>query len=81
MALAKMFNQGVRQSQEQPVRRDRMFYDHVGIIGLVILILDIWAIVTIINTGRDFGTKVLWILLILILPVIGLIAWLLMGRR
>jgi hypothetical protein len=58
-----------------------MYYDYYGIVGLVILILDIWAIVTIINSGRDFGTKVLWILLILILPVIGLIAWLLMGRR
>ena len=58
-----------------------MYFDYYGIVGLVILILDIWAIVTIINGSRDFGTKVLWILLILILPVIGLIAWLLMGRR
>ncbi len=58
-----------------------MYVDYYGIVGLVILILDVWAIVTIINSGKEFGSKVLWILLILILPVIGLIAWLLMGRR
>ena len=54
---------------------------YYNIAAIVILILDIWAIVSIINSGRDLGTKVLWILLVLILPVIGLIAWLLVGPR
>ena len=58
-----------------------MFNDYYGIVGLIIFILDIWAIVTIINGGRDTGSKVLWIILILLLPLVGLIAWLLMGRR
>ena len=44
-----------------------------GFVGLIILIADIWAIVNIINTtGTSTGGKVLWILLILFLPVIGL---------
>ncbi len=51
-----------------------------GIAGLIILILDIWAIVTIIGSGAPTGNKVLWSLLILLLPVIGLVLWLLLGR-
>jgi hypothetical protein len=52
-----------------------------GIIGLLILIADIWAIVKIVQSGASTGAKVLWIVLILVLPVIGLIIWLLAGPR
>ena len=52
-----------------------------GIIGLLILIADIWAIVKIVQSSASTGAKVLWIVLILILPVIGLIIWLLAGPR
>ena len=52
-----------------------------GLLGLVILALDIWAIVNIFSSGASTGSKVLWILLVLILPVIGLILWLLAGPR
>jgi hypothetical protein len=52
-----------------------------GILGLVILIADIWAIVSVIGSGASTGSKVLWILLILILPVIGFIVWLIAGPR
>ncbi len=52
-----------------------------GILGLIILALDIWAIINIFGSGASTGAKVLWILLVLILPVIGLIIWLLAGPR
>ena len=52
-----------------------------GILGLIILALDIWAIVNIFGSGASTGSKVLWILLVLILPVLGLIIWLLAGPR
>ena len=39
-----------------------------GIFGLLILILDIWAIVNIAQSGTSTASKVLWILLVLILP-------------
>jgi hypothetical protein len=55
-------------------------YYHYSVVGIIILILDLWAIVTIINSGGDVGVKILWILLILFLPVIGLILWYLLGR-
>lgn len=51
-----------------------------GLVGLIILIADIWAIVTIIQGGAPTGNKVLWIALIVLLPVVGLIAWLILGR-
>jgi hypothetical protein len=51
------------------------------IIGLIVFIADIYAIVKIINSGAETGTKVLWVLLVAILPVIGFIAWYLAGPK
>ena len=58
-----------------------MGFDFNGIVGLIILALDIWAIVTIIQGGGPTDRKILWILVILLLPVIGLVLWLLIARR
>lgn len=52
-----------------------------ALIGLVILALDIWAILNIINSSVDTGKKVLWIVLIVFLPVVGLLLWALLGPR
>ncbi|RRV12132.1 PLDc N-terminal domain-containing protein [Pseudomonas saudiphocaensis] len=52
-----------------------------GIFGLIILLLDIWAIVSVVRSDAAIGKKVLWVLLILILPVLGLILWGIMGPR
>ena len=58
-----------------------MYFDYNGIIGLIILALDIWAIIQILQRGGPTDRKILWILVILLLPVIGLVLWLLMGRK
>ncbi len=52
-----------------------------GILGLVILVADIWAIYKIITGGGSTGSKLLWVLVILLLPVLGLLIWLIAGRR
>ncbi|HDS1758951.1 PLD nuclease N-terminal domain-containing protein [Pseudomonas sp. M5] len=52
-----------------------------GLVGLIILALDIWAILNVIKSGREVGVKVLWILLIALLPVIGLVIWVIAGPR
>lgn len=52
-----------------------------GLLGLIILALDIWAILKIFDSGATTGAKVLWILAILILPLLGLIIWWLFGPR
>jgi hypothetical protein len=52
-----------------------------GLVGLIILVLSIWAIINIVKSNTEVGKKVLWVLLILFLPVIGLIIWALLGPR
>ena len=51
------------------------------IFGIIVLILDIWAIVNVFGSTASTGAKVLWILLILILPVVGFIIWFFAGPR
>ena len=58
-----------------------MGFDFNGIVGLIILALDIWAIVQILQRRGPTDKKILWILVILLLPVLGLILWLLIGRK
>ncbi len=58
-----------------------MGFDFNGIVGLIILALDIWAIVNIIQGRGPTDRKILWIVVILVLPVIGLLLWLLLARR
>ena len=52
-----------------------------GLLGLIVLALDIWAIVSIIGSSASTGSKVLWTLLVLVLPVLGFIIWLIAGPR
>jgi succinate dehydrogenase/fumarate reductase cytochrome b subunit len=52
-----------------------------GIGGVILLILDIWAIVSVVGSGATTGKKVLWVVLILLLPLLGFILWLLFGPR
>ena len=52
-----------------------------GLIGLIIFALDVWAIASIINTNESNGTKLLWILLVALLPVVGLIIWWFAGPK
>lgn len=51
------------------------------IFGLIILILDIIAIVDVLKSGKPTLHKLLWILLILLFPLVGLIIYYLLGRK
>lgn len=51
------------------------------VFGIIIFALDIWAIASIINTSESIGKKILWILIILILPLVGLIIWYFAGPK
>jgi len=55
--------------------------EYGGIIGLLILIADVWAIVNVMGSGASTGSKVIWTVLILVLPVLGLIIWFFAGPR
>jgi hypothetical protein len=52
-----------------------------GLFGIIVLVLDIWAIVNVFQSGANTGSKVLWTLLILFLPLVGLIIWFFAGPR
>jgi hypothetical protein len=52
-----------------------------GIIGLVILVLDIIAIINIIQSGLEPIMKLVWVILVLALPVIGMALWFLLGSK
>ncbi|WP_306031390.1 PLD nuclease N-terminal domain-containing protein [Stappia sp. MMSF_3263] len=50
-----------------------------GLLGLIILVLDVYAIVKTVGSGSSTGSKVIWVVLILLLPVIGFLLWLVAG--
>lgn len=49
--------------------------------GLLVLIADIYAIIKTLDSSASTGSKVLWIILILLLPVLGVIFWFFAGPR
>lgn len=55
--------------------------DYAGLGGLIVLALDLYAIISIFGSNRGTGAKVLWTLLILVLPILGFIIWLVAGPR
>lgn len=52
-----------------------------GLFGLIILVLDIWAILKIVDSAASAAGKALWIVIIVMLPLLGLIIWWLAGPR
>ena len=56
-------------------------FAYSGVWGIIVLALDIWAIVNILQSNSETSKKVLWTILVLILPVIGFVFWALMGPR
>lgn len=50
-----------------------------GFLGLLHLILTVYALVKIVQSSAGTGSKVIWIVIILLLPVLGLILWFLFG--
>ncbi len=51
------------------------------LLGLAVLVLDIIAIVDCLKGDTSTGKKLLWILLVLILPVVGMILYFLLGKK
>lgn len=55
-------------------------FNTYSLLGVIHLIVFIWAIVDILRSGKPPMEKLLWILVVLLLPVIGLILYILIGR-
>ena len=52
-----------------------------GFLGLVLFALVVYAIVKTLQSGASTGRKVLWIIIVLLLPFLGFLAWLLFGPK
>jgi len=52
-----------------------------GLWGLLILAGDIWAIINIFQSSVSNEKKLLWILVVALLPLLGLILWYFLGPR
>jgi hypothetical protein len=52
-----------------------------GILGVLVLIADVWAILNIFQSASSTGSKALWIALVLVLPLLGVIIWYFAGPR
>jgi hypothetical protein len=52
-----------------------------GLFGLIVLVADVWAIVNVFQSGADTGKKVLWTVLVILLPVLGFILWYFLGPK
>ena len=52
-----------------------------GLIGILVLVADIYAILQIAQSSGSTGGKALWIALVILLPVLGLIIWFRLGPK
>ena len=52
-----------------------------GLLGLLILIGDVWAIINIFQSSASTEKKLLWTVVVIVLPVLGLILWYFLGPR
>ncbi len=58
-----------------------MYHGYNGLWGITLLVADVWAIVNIFQSSASTERKVLWTVLVILLPLVGFIAWLIAGPR
>lgn len=58
-----------------------MGYEIGGLLGLLLLIINIWAIIKIAQSSASTVSKFVWIVVILLLPVLGLLVWYFIGPK
>jgi hypothetical protein len=52
-----------------------------GLLGLLVLAGDIWAIINIVQSSASNEKKLIWVLVVVLLPLLGLILWFFLGPR
>lgn len=58
-----------------------MNFGYNGLWGLLVLAGDIWAIINILQSKAADTQKLIWVLVVILLPVLGLILWYFLGPR
>jgi hypothetical protein len=60
---------------------EMMNFGYNGIIGVLVLAGDIWAILNIVQSSVSNEKKLIWIIAVVLLPVLGLLLWFFLGPR
>jgi succinate dehydrogenase/fumarate reductase cytochrome b subunit len=55
--------------------------EYQGIGGIIVLIADVWAIINILQSGAEMVKKLIWTVLVVLLPVLGFILWYFLGPK
>lgn len=50
-------------------------------VGIIVLLVDLWAIASVWHTTKSSSTKLTWAVVIVVFPVIGLVIWGIAGPR
>lgn len=50
------------------------------LVGLLILVLDIYCLYLVLTSRHEAGMKLVWVIVILLLPLLGPILYLVLGR-
>ncbi len=58
-----------------------MNFGYNSLLGILILAGDIWAIINIFQSAASNEKKLLWIVVVVLLPLLGLILWYFLGPR
>lgn len=58
-----------------------MNVDTGGILGFILLICIVYAIIKTVQSRASTGTKVLWVVVLLLLPFLGFILWFIFGPK
>ncbi len=58
-----------------------MTYGYNGLWGLLLLAGDIWAIINILQSSAANEKKLIWTLVVMLLPLLGLLLWYFLGPR
>lgn len=52
-----------------------------GLSGAIILAIDVYAIIHIVQSTEKTSTKAFWVVLVLLLPLLGALIWYFFGPR
>lgn len=55
-------------------------YVWIGL-AVIVLLLELWAINTVLRSTSGWETKGLWLVILIFVPLFGLIAWALFGPK
>lgn len=72
---------GIHDLDHKHKESEIMQFGYNGLIGVLVLVGDIWAILNIFQSSVSNEKKLIWILAVLFLPVLGLLLWFFLGPR